>query len=115
VDETLVNIACVNPEKFVSVNDVSTPIEIVHLDVTAFDPKQGSIFYMFNPFGGATMQHILDNIRASLITHPRDIRVLYNNSKHRAVLDMQDWLTPEGVIENSRVYMWRNSPVLESL
>jgi hypothetical protein len=60
------------------------------------------------------MQHILDNIRASLITHPRSIRILYNNPKHRAILDRQDWLAPEGEIEDSLVCVWHNRPAVLS-
>ena len=57
----------------------------------------------------------MNNIKASLISHPRGIRILYNNPKHGVVLDMQDWLVAEGEIDNSRVYVWRNRPVSQTL
>jgi predicted RNA methylase len=114
VDKTLVDIARANLAKITKLNLNSTLIEILHLDATTFDPKEGTIFFMFNPFEHKTMQHVLSNIKTSLITYPRDIRILYNNPKYGVVLDMQDWLVAEGEIDNSRVYVWRNRLVLQT-
>jgi SAM-dependent methyltransferase len=113
LDKTLVDIACANLVKFRKRKLCNTPVEILHLDATTFDPKEGTIFYMFNPFEYKTAQHVLNNIRTSLIAHPREIRILYNNPKHRVVLDMQDWLVAEGEIDNSRVHVWRNRLVFQ--
>jgi SAM-dependent methyltransferase len=114
VDKTLVDIARTNLTNITQLNINSTPVEILHLDATTFDPKEGTIFYMFNPFEYKTMQQVLNNIKTSLITHPRDIRIVYNNPKHRVVLDMQDWLVAEGEIDNSLVYVWRNRLALQT-
>ena len=114
LDETLVDIARANLVKFRKLKVSNSPIELLHLDVTTFDPKEGTIFFMNNPFGHETTQHVLNQIKTSLVTHPRDIRILYCNPKHRVVLDMQDWLVAEGEIENSRVYVWRNRLVLQT-
>ena len=114
VDKTLIDITRTNLTNINKVNINSTSIEVLHFDATAFDPKEGTIFYMFNPFEYKTMQHVLNNIKTSLITHPRDIRILYNNPKYGVVLDMQDWLVAEGEIDNSRVYVWRNRLVLQT-
>jgi len=108
LDKTLVDIARANLVKFRKSKVSHSPIEILHLDVTAFDPKEGTIFFMFNPFGHETTQHVLNRIKTGLVTHPRDIRILYSNPKHRVVLDMQDWLVAEGEIGNSRLHVWRN-------
>ena len=111
VDKTLADIARANLTNLIKVNVTRTPTEVLHSDATTFDPKDGTIFFMFNPFERKTLEDVLNNIKTSLISHPRDIRILYNNPKHGVVLDMQDWLVAEGEIDNSLVYVWRNRPV----
>ncbi len=111
VDKTLADIARANLTNLIKVSVTRTPAEVLHSDATAFDPRDGTIFFMFNPFERKTLEDVLNNIKTSLISHPRDIRILYNNPKHGVVLDMQDWLVAEGEIDNSLVYVWRNRPV----
>ena len=115
VDKTLADIARANLTNLIKVNVTRTPAEVLHSDATTFDPRDGTIFFMFNPFERKTLEGVLNNIKTSLISHPRDIRILYNNPKHGVVLDMQDWLVAEGEIDNSLVYVWRNRPVSQTL
>src|SRR5437016_3258016 len=68
LDKTLVDIARANLVKFRKLKVSHSPIEILHLDVTTFDPKEGTIFFMFNPFGHETTQHVLNRIKRSLVT-----------------------------------------------
>jgi SAM-dependent methyltransferase len=113
LDDALVSIARSNVAKFSKATGCRTPIDVRHLDVTEFDPKEGTIFYMFNPFEYKTMLHVINNIRASLAAHPREVRILYSNPKQAMVLDMQDWLTREGELEKSGIYIWRNTVHLQ--
>jgi len=55
----------------------NTHVEIIHNDATKFDPSEGTIFFMYNPFGLKTLNRVLDNIKKSLINNPRKIRIVY--------------------------------------
>jgi tRNA G46 methylase TrmB len=59
VDKTIVDVARANLAKITSLNPNIALVEILHLDATVFDPKMGTIFFMFNPFEYKTMQQVL--------------------------------------------------------
>ncbi len=86
----------------------NTPIEIINADAANFNIKNETVFFMFNPFGRKTLARVVDNIRESLIVNPRIIRIVYFNAVHYDLLDSQDWLVPEGEIDNTKVLVWRN-------
>ncbi|HEY6272603.1 MAG TPA: class I SAM-dependent methyltransferase [Terriglobales bacterium] len=69
-----------------------TPIEIVCGDATTADLSDGTIYFMFNPFGAETMRDTLQNIRDSLTANRRSIRLLYYNSEFQSVLESASWL-----------------------
>ncbi len=53
------------------------PIRPVHANAVDFAFPDGPlVIYAFNPFGGATMQRVLDNLAASLGDHPRHVVVV---------------------------------------
>ncbi|MFG0242158.1 MAG: methyltransferase domain-containing protein [Phycisphaerales bacterium JB054] len=52
----------------------------------------GTVYFMFNPFGAATMSAVMDRIRESLERDPRQIRIVYMNPLHDEVLSRQPWL-----------------------
>ena len=54
-----------------------TPIEIFNADAADFDVRDGTVFFMFNPFGDKTLAKIIDSIKKSLRTNPREIRIVY--------------------------------------
>jgi len=68
------------------------PIQIIHGDATTADLSEGTIYFMFNPFGPETLRDTLDNIRCSLAQKPRTVKVVYYNSKHQSVLEGLEWL-----------------------
>lgn len=84
------------------------PVQLNHSDAVDCDLDEGTVFYFCNPFGSKTMQRILQNIREGLTTHPRDIRLVYRNPVARMIFDEADWLTPQGWIDNTEMYVWRN-------
>ena len=53
------------------------PIRPVHANAVDFAfPADRLVIYLFNPFGPATMQRVLDNLSASLRHHPRHVVVV---------------------------------------
>lgn len=85
---------------------VSTAIEFINSDVSAFDIKEGNIFFLFNPFGYKTLITIIENIKKSLIISPREIRIVYLNPIHRNLLDRQDWLVLEKEL-TAKCLIWK--------
>jgi len=68
------------------------PIEIMCSDATTADLSEGTIFFLFNPFGSQTLQDTLENIRHSLEDKPRAIRIVYYKPVYKSVVDALDWL-----------------------
>jgi SAM-dependent methyltransferase len=69
-----------------------TPIEIMCGDATSADLSEGTIYFMFNPFGPQTLKDTLENIKHSLMDNPRTIKIVYYNSIHKSVIEGLDWL-----------------------
>lgn len=68
------------------------PIHIIRGDAATVDLSDGTIYFMFNPFGPDTLRDTLENIRCSLSHKPRSIKIVYYHAKHQSVLQDQDWL-----------------------
>jgi len=83
-------------------------IEIIHQDAALFNPCAGTIFYIYNAFGRRTLEAVVENIRESLKSKPRKLRIIYYNPVYGEVLDQQDWLHRETSIENKRCIVWGN-------
>lgn len=66
------------------------------LNVNALDfaiPATANVFYLFNPFDGATMIQMVENLRASFAAHPRRGFVIAFNPKHfDAAVAGQPWI-----------------------
>jgi precorrin-6B methylase 2 len=87
------------------------PIEIRCADAAAADPSEGTIYYMFNPFGPATMDEVLANIRGTLSRNPRNITIVYYNSVHEEMFEASGWLEKYHgfrVQSGMAVTFWRN-------
>jgi len=104
--ENLVNIAMKNL-KNLRIKDRAT-VEIFHGDVTDFNFEECTIFFLFNPFGYKTLEKVILNIKNTLVTNPRRIRILYYNPAHRKVLDNEDWLILEGQVDKTNIFVWHN-------
>ncbi|MBU1006580.1 MAG: methyltransferase domain-containing protein [Candidatus Omnitrophica bacterium] len=81
---------------------------ILHKDVIDLDLSEGTVFFMFNPFGEDLFSKVIENIKASLKINPRGIRIVYYVPVYREILNRQDWLVPDGNLLNNRVLVWRN-------
>jgi len=104
--ENLVNIAKKNL-KNLRIKDRAT-VEIFHGDATKFNFEECTIFFLFNPFGYKTLEKVILNIKNTLVTNPRRIRILYYNPVHRKILDNEDWLILEGQVDKTNIFVWHN-------
>lgn len=89
------------------------PIEIVCADAATADLADGTIYFMFNPFGPETLRDTLENIRNSLSKKPRPIRVVYYNSVHESVLETVGWLEKVRQFDSFgglRITFWKSRP-----
>jgi predicted RNA methylase len=86
-------------------------IQIVCGDATTVDLSEGTIYFMFNPFGADTLRDTLENIRGSLSQKPRAIKIAYYNAQFVAVLEALEWLVKVRELETfggHRVTFWEN-------
>jgi SAM-dependent methyltransferase len=67
-------------------------IDILCSDVVTADLSDGTIYFLFNPFGPDTMRDALANIKDTLGANPRGIRIAYFNSSHENILASCGWL-----------------------
>jgi len=87
------------------------PIQIVCGDATSVDLSDGTIYFMFNPFGPETLRDTLENIRGSLSRKPRGIRIVYYNSQYQSVFEALEWLMKVQEFDSfggHRVTFWEN-------
>lgn len=75
--------------------DLIAPVEVIEGDATSADLSQGTVYYLYNPFGRKTLRKVLRNIRKTLDSNPRRIRIIYSNPVWAALLDGSSWLTSE--------------------
>ncbi len=83
-----------------------TPVEVVLEDSTTFYTEEGTVYYMFNPFGIETVRSVLENIKRSFVARPRPIRIVYNNCVYGQCIDKQYWLEREGKIGPTGITVW---------
>jgi len=94
------------------------PIEIVCEDATRADISDGTVYFMFHPFGADTMREVLANIKISLSSNPRNITIIYYNPVHEDVLKSCTWLHEYSAfytLTRRRVSFWSNLEAMQSL
>lgn len=104
-NQELMDIACRNSNNFKLGN---SPVEFVKADAAVFTIKDESIFFMFNPFGYKTIEKVIDNIRCSLVSFPRQIHIIYYSPAYRNLLYNQDWLVLRKDIDKGGCLIWSN-------
>lgn len=74
------------------------PVEIRQADASAEDYSEGTVFLFCNPFGPRTLETVLEQIRRSLETNPRKIRLMYIHPEegHRELFSQCEWLEKTG-------------------
>jgi len=82
-----------------------TPVTIIEADASQVDLSEGTVYYLFNPFGRETLLRFLGNIERSLQINPRVIRIVYLNPKLGQILDDANWLHREC---DGYLRVWKN-------
>lgn len=67
-----------------------------------FDLTGGTVFYMYNPFGGALFTQVIGKMRQVAAVAKKPIRLMYINPVLRAELDNSGWLAPTSVLHTDR-------------
>lgn len=86
----------------------NTPVEVINSDVATFDMTGGTIFFMANPFGINTQKRVMENIRNSLKSKPRMVRVICCNGPDLDALINCDWLVREENFGDIGLTIWRS-------
>lgn len=87
------------------------PIEIRCEDAASADVSEGTVYFMYNPFGAETMRDVIANIGQSLQDKPRDVTVVYYNTPQEAVLAESGWLElyhTMTTFSGTRISFWRH-------
>jgi precorrin-6B methylase 2 len=69
-----------------------TPIEVICADAATADLSEGTVYYLYNPFGKDTLRDFLANLETSVSRTPRKVMVVYYNSLHESILKASGWL-----------------------
>ena len=57
--------------------------ELLQMDAAAYAfPTEPLVVFLFNPFGAATMAHVVANLELTLAAYPRRVIVIYANPLH---------------------------------
>lgn len=80
------------------------PLEIRCVDAVTACIEDGTVFFLFNPFGAETLRGVLANLERSLRTSPRIVRLIYVNPlpEHAAVFAGATWLEDAGSMRTLR-------------
>jgi len=87
------------------------PIEIICADAATADLSEGTVYYLFNPFGEDTLRDFLANLETSISRDPRKVTVVYYNSAHESVLKESGWLNKSdefNTLSGLRVTFWKS-------
>ena len=94
-----------------NLRSIKTPlaaVEFVRGDAASVSLNEGTVFFMYNPFGYKTLSKVMNNIKASLADKPRRIRIAYYSPVHRELFDSGDWLKEESVLDGVDTVIWTN-------
>jgi len=69
-----------------------SPIEIRQGDVTRADVSNGTIYFLFNPFGADTLTTVLERINASRREATQEMTFIYYKDLHSDVFESCSWL-----------------------
>lgn len=83
-----------------------SPVELINTDAADYPITDENIFFIFNPFGEKTLEKVIFNIKHSLESRPRKVRIIYYGAAHAQLLDSQNWLFREGYVENDACLVW---------
>jgi SAM-dependent methyltransferase len=85
-------------------------IESLNMDASEFEfPNENLVIHLFDPFGGAVMEKVLDNLAASLRRNPRHIIVTMLYPEYATVLSGRAELRPYRL--TSRYHIYQTPPL----
>ena len=90
----------------------NAPIEIKCCDAATADINDGTVFYLYNPFGINTMTEFLRNLELSIMYNPRKIRIAYANSIYSNVFRKSKYLLLTNefyTINRSKITFWESN------
>lgn len=94
------------------------PVDIICVDAADGPLEDGTIYFMFNPFGPDTMRAVVRRIVASLESEPRTVTIVYYNERHEDVLASCEALRKRETlrtISGVSIGFWTNGPEHGSL
>lgn len=65
-------------------------VQIITGDATQVTPTDGTLYYLYNPFGARTLAAFADRVR-SATPHPEKLRIVYVNPAHIHVFEQSGW------------------------
>ncbi|MDB6173569.1 MAG: hypothetical protein JWL59_2880 [Chthoniobacteraceae bacterium] len=71
-------------------------VELIHADATQWElPGDATLLFFFNPFDGAVLAKVCENIRRSIAESPRTVRIIYvrPDKFFEKEIAWQEWLT----------------------
>jgi predicted RNA methylase len=88
-----------------------SPVEIRCEDAALAAIGDGTIYFMYNPFGAETMREVLDKIEASLARTPRKVRIVYYTTLLEEEYLRRPWLRRFAelrTLTRRRITFWQN-------
>jgi hypothetical protein len=90
----LCEVARKNYATFKAKKNVRTEFQTVESDAAEYTVgADESVFILYNPFDGAILDKVLDNIAISLRQQPRKILIVYYNPRWRHVIEQRNDFT----------------------
>lgn len=89
----------------------ASPIEIYNIDVSTANFREGTIFFMFNPFGEQTLRDVLRKIEISRDLHSSPVTIVYVNAVYADIFNEIPWLNIEidyKQLNGQRVIIYKN-------
>ena len=112
--EPLCRLARQNLDAFCHRREVVSEITIVHADAVHYRIMEDEgIFFLYDPFGSEVLSKVLDNLRESIVSSPRQLYLIYNSPRHHEVIQQS------GLFEHNRhfeiggneFYVYGNVPI----
>lgn len=97
--EYMPSLAAVADRNVTSLRGRRAPAEVWVGDACDFGYSEGTVFFLYNPFGEATMRRFIECLRQSLVTRPRRIRIIYVAPRQLHVLSECGWLARQLVLD----------------
>ena len=88
LSQQLHDISKKNIQSFTSKTKSKPNIALFNIDATTYKfNKKDSIIFMYNPFNGIIFEMVIQNLKQSLLDHPRKMTIIYMNPTETAILE----------------------------